>query len=161
MPVIFAYSLGKSQEVIKILGDRGYSLAVHRRAFEFSRIYEELGLPLKNYEEFNGTSDGRVLVLPPFQPRADALSKIGRYRSAIVTGWALDPECRFKFNADVAIPMSDHADFHELIHYAERAEPRKIYCLHGDVEFVRHLKRRGFHAVHVKSGEQLGMWDDL
>jgi Cft2 family RNA processing exonuclease len=73
----------------------------------------------------------------------------------------MDPECRFRYSADQAIPMSDHADFNELLHYVERAEPRKVYCLHGDTEFVRHLKRRGWNAVHVKSGEQLSMWDDL
>jgi Cft2 family RNA processing exonuclease len=161
VPVVFAYSLGKSQEVMKILGDLGYSTAVHHRAFEFAEIYEELGLELRNYEEFTGEADGKVLVLPPFRARAEGLAGVGRYRSAIVTGWALDPGCRFKFNADVAIPMSDHADFNELLSYVNQAEPRKIYCLHGDTEFVRHLKRRGHNAVHVKSGEQLCMWDDL
>jgi len=70
----------------------------------------------------------------------------------------MDAEAKNRFGADVAIPMSDHADFEELNEYVDRARPSKIYTVHGGPEFARHLRARGFNAEHLAPGTQLAFW---
>jgi Cft2 family RNA processing exonuclease len=62
------------------------------------------------------------------------------------TGWAMDPSTKYRLGVDHAIPLSDHADFDQLIEAVRRVEPREIYCTHGTDEFVGHLCDLGFNA---------------
>jgi Cft2 family RNA processing exonuclease len=50
---------------------------------------------------------------------------------------------------DAAIPLSDHADFQELLSLVRRASPKKVYTVHGFPEFAAHLRLLGYDAVHL------------
>jgi hypothetical protein len=63
-----------------------------------------------------------------------------------VTGWAVDPAWRWRLGVDYAVPLSDHADFDELIECIELVQPGIIYCTHGPAEFVDLLRERGHNA---------------
>lgn len=161
-PVLYAYSMGKSQEAIKILGDLGYSLSVHEKIYDIAKIYEELGVPLQGYERYDSeTVEGRVVLMPPYARRQSITRAIKRKCTAILTGWAADPGAARRYGVDKAIPLSDHADFVELFAYVLIANPKKIYTLHGPPEFARFLRREGFDAGHLPSGVQLKLWEDL
>ena len=163
LPVLYAYSLGKAQEVVKILGGKGFRLVVHPSIYEMCKIYEELGVDLKNYEKYERQSlRDRVLVVPPFSDRTAGYEGISlKRRTALLTGWALNRECRAKFGVDEAIPLSDHADFTELLSYVDLAQPKKIYCLYGCPDFVSHLLKKGYDAIYVPPLEPQEFWEDL
>ena len=144
VPVIHAYTLGKSQEVTRLLTDRGIPVLQHRDIYAVSRVYEACGCPLGRYEEFRGTADAGWAVVVP--PRARVAS-IARAVHIAVTGWALDPSAKYRLRVDHALPLSDHADFPELIEAVERVAPRKIYCTHGPESFVDRLCELGFDAA--------------
>jgi len=55
---------------------------------------------------------------------------------------------------DRIFPLSDHADFPELLEYVELAQPEKILVTHGFPEFVYTLRDMGFAADHLKPPEQ-------
>jgi Cft2 family RNA processing exonuclease len=74
------------------------------------------------------------------------IANIPRKRIAILTGWAIDTQAKVRFGVDEVIPLSDHADFSELMEYATKAKPEKIYTVHGFPEFVNYLKEAGFDA---------------
>jgi putative mRNA 3-end processing factor len=144
VPVIHAYTLGKSQEVTRLLTDRGIPVLQHRDIFAVSRVYETCGCPLGRYDKFCGTADpGWAVVVPP---RARVAS-ISRAVHIAVTGWALDPGAKYRLRVDHALPLSDHADFSELIEAVEQVAPRKIYCTHGPESFVDRLCELGFDAA--------------
>ena len=42
-PVFYAYSLGKAQEAMAILGAAGHAVTVHKAAFALARAYESAG----------------------------------------------------------------------------------------------------------------------
>ena len=148
-PIIRAYSLGKSQEVTRALTDRGMRVMQHPKTFAISQIYEQFGCSLGDVREFNGDEcrDGAfVIVTPPKGQRGGYLELPARRLEIAVTGWALDPRTKYRLSVDEAIPLSDHADFDELLECVERVEPRRIYCTHGDESFCNHLNEIGHDA---------------
>src|SRR5216684_1490514 len=99
-PILLGYSLGKAQEVIKFLRERG--------------------VPLEGIRRFNGAiKEGEVLVFPPQLARSATLGKVRPRAFAFLTGWALDPARARWHGADAAFPLSDHADFAGLMSYAK------------------------------------------
>ena len=66
------------------------------------------------------------MVLPP---QRHARSDLGRIRQPVtfaVTGWAMHSSRRL--GVDHAIPLSDHADYDELLSAVEQVAPRVVYC---------------------------------
>ena len=156
-PVLLGYSLGKSQELLRGLTDAGLPILLHKSVCELTRIYEQLGQTFPPYERFDGkASTGKVLICPPISNPAVTLRKIGRVRTAVLTGWAVDPNCRFRYQTDAAFPLSDHADFPELVEFVKRVGPRHVYTLHGFAgDFAQTLREMGFDAQALSEEEQL------
>mgnify|MGYP006943414731 CR=1 FL=1 len=40
-------------------------------------------------------------------------------RTAAVTGWAIDSSALYRMRCDAAFPLSDHADFNDLLQFVE------------------------------------------
>ena len=55
---------------------------------------------------------------------------------------------------DHAIPLSDHADYDELLAAVDQVAPRVVYCTHGPESFVDCLRSAG-HNAHVLDGKNL------
>jgi len=51
-PVILAYTIGKAQEAVKVLGDAGITCRLEKSIFDATEIYRELGVDLINYRPF-------------------------------------------------------------------------------------------------------------
>ncbi|MCK4403808.1 MAG: MBL fold metallo-hydrolase [candidate division Zixibacteria bacterium] len=150
-PIFLAYSLGKAQEAMKILSNRGFKLSVHGTIYNIAKMYEEFGVRFKNYKHYQaGNLEGSVLIAPPWVKKSRMIENIPRRRLAILTGWAMNPGAKHYYGVDEAIPLSDHADFSELIQYVKKAQPQKIYTVHGFAEFGRYLKEEGFDADPLK-----------
>src|SRR5262249_6558024 len=99
---------------------------------------------------------GKALIFPPNASRAELTSIIGRVRTAVITGWAIDPSCRFRYQCDAAFPLSDHADFCDLIEFVKQVAPRKVYTLHGyAADFAPTLRDLGFDAHALSEPDQL------
>jgi hypothetical protein len=74
---------------------------------------------------------------------------MGRCRTVYLTGWGLDPDRRFALGVDLVLPLSDHADFNELVEYVKMADPRLVRTVHGSPQFAAHLRDLGFDARHL------------
>jgi len=162
VPVVYAYSLGKSQEAMRILGEAGFDMLVHEKVYEIDKIYEQLGVSLQRYELFTPELvPGRAVIMPPHMRRSEIMRATGRKRSVMLTGWALNKDTKRRFGVNEVIPLSDHCDFAELLAYVEIAKPKKVYTFHGPPDFAKRLKRRGYDAQHLPLGQQLHLWEDL
>jgi putative mRNA 3-end processing factor len=158
-PVIHAYVLGKAQEVTRLLTDRGIPVLQHPLIHAVSRIYEECGCSLGNYQEYAGEpKEGHAVIVPPRGQRASHLSGLTRTRTFAVTGWAIDSAASFRLGVDHALPFSDHADYDELFELVERVSPRVIYCTHGPRSFVDRLREHGHNAFHLDRTTQLRLF---
>ncbi len=82
------------------------------------------------------------------------LAGMRRTVSIATTGWAADSGTKYRWGVDHALPLSDHADFDELLEAAARVGASEIYCVHGPREFVDHLRAAGFDARPVEGSYQ-------
>ena len=107
----------------------------------------------ERHERGNGT--GRVLISPALSGKM-ARGQLGSAaRTAVVTGWAMEAGCRFRHQADAAFPLSDHADFPDLIEFVRRVSPRRVYTLHGfAADFAQTLRELGCDAQALSEPEQ-------
>lgn len=146
-PVVHAYALGKAQEVTALLTAAGFPVLQHPTIAAVSGVYEQFGVRLGEYAVYDGPPpSGHAVVTLPRSARGFRLAGMQHVVSIAVTGWAMHPATRFRQGVDVALPLSDHADFDELLETARRVEPKRIYCTHGPREFVEHLQAAGFDA---------------
>lgn len=154
-PVIHAYVVGKSQEVTRILSDAGVRVFQHPLIAEVSAIYEAMGCPVGVAGIYDGPQvelgENAVVVLPPTSHRVARPVLPRNCTTIAVTGWATNDHSRFRLGVDYAIPLSDHADYNELIECVRRVQPRVVYCTHGPQEFVDRLRALGFDARRLES----------
>lgn len=159
-PLLLAYSLGKAQEAMAILAKANVPVTVHGAVHAMARVYEEAGVRLGAYEKYDArTYDGtRALIWPPSGKTRPKAAHNRPLRTAMLTGWALDPGAAFRYGVDEMIPLSDHADFPSLLDYIERAAPKKVWLNHGWPDFTWQLRRRGIDAAFLEAHQQLALF---
>jgi DNA ligase-1 len=157
VPVLFGYSLGKSQEILSGLAEAGLPIMLHPQTAKMTRIYEELGQAFPAYRAFALSEvAGHVVVCPPQANQSSWLRKIKPRRTAAITGWANDPAAIYRYQCDAAFPLSDHADYADLLKFVELVQPKRVYTVHGSTEeFARTLRERGVEAWALGKDNQL------
>src|SRR4051812_2403971 len=157
VPVLLGYSLGKAQEILCALSGAGLTPMLHGTVHRMTRIYEQFGQKFCDYERYNANAvAGKVLICPPSTNRSRMLDKIKEKRVAMISGWAVDPSAIYRYQVDAAFPLSDHADYNDLIRYVELVKPERVLTLHGfAAEFARDLRERGIEAWALSEENQM------
>ncbi len=141
--VLYAYPLGKSQELSAYLRD--FPLLLHGAIAENNRLLRAHGMTLSDVEY------DQHLAIPPFVyitsglgrdlARVESLKKKGA-KTAAFSGWALDRDFVSVSRANEAFPVSDHCGFDELVEFARRCDPEAVFTTHGFAkELANHLRR--------------------
>ena len=148
IPVLLGYSLGKAQEILVALRDAGHPVMLHPSVMELTESVAPLLGPLPDYRLFDAAeAAGHVLLFPPNAARSEVLAGLKVCRTAMFTGWALERSARYRYRVDEIFPLSDHADFPELVETVENVRPRRVYLVHGYTrEFAAELRQRGWDA---------------
>ncbi|MBI5158551.1 hypothetical protein HY992_00335 [Candidatus Micrarchaeota archaeon] len=148
------YAIGKAQELVKFLNDYcRVAPLVSGKIEQACRVYEKFGVKLDCVSA--SSAEGEELkkknftaVLPHYQVEKGLAAKLcgvyGKpFRTALATGWAN----KRMFDVDEVFPISDHADFAEIIEYVEASKAKEIICCHGNEEnLARELRSRGHNA---------------
>ena len=131
----------------------------HSAVAKMSNACREAGCSLSKPIEFEGeVPAGRVLLCPPNAIRGKDYQGLPNLRTAILSGWALDPGAIYRYGVDAAFPLSDHADFPGLLEAVKRVSPKRILTIHGYTrEFAAELRRQHFDAWSIDGGDQLEM----
>ncbi len=158
VPILLGYSLGKSQEILCALLKNGLTPMLHGSVHRMTEIYRQLqpDFPGGYVRYAAGQLEGKVLVCPPSAARSMMIQRIKNRRTAVLTGWALDPAARFRYGCDAAFPLTDHADYPDLLKYVELVQPKRVLTLHGfAAAFARDLRARGIEAWALSQENQL------
>jgi DNA ligase-1 len=157
VPILFGYSLGKAQEILAALSGTGFRILLHPSVYRLTKLYEELHQSLPEYFPYDESrTAGSVVICPPNANRTRMVQRIKNRRTAILTGWALNPGTIHRYQCDAAYPLSDHADYPELVKYVELIQPKRVFTVHGFArEFAEDLRRRGVEAWSLGEDNQL------
>jgi putative mRNA 3-end processing factor len=151
LPIITAYPLGKTQEIVKLISDNtNFNIGLTTDAYEITKIYAKHKIELKNFERINGNvNDLDLLILPPpklTKTLIDALATTNKKSLAIasVTGQQHHTGERFK--------ISDHCDVLGLLGYIEESNAKQVYTYHGnEAEFSKIIaKKLGCYTKPLK-----------
>jgi len=154
--IIGAYELGKSQELVRILNENGIAPIVTEKTEDFCAVYEKHGLKLDRIvvgsdEAEEAMSHAFAAIVPMWKAKryfAKRLAEAFERKTvcAVATGWAL----HYRFNTDAAFPFSDHADFNDLVHYAEQTGAKNVEFFCGD-------GRKVLEALRARDGTPLNI----
>ncbi len=157
-PVLFGYPLGKAQEALALLAEHGIPALLHPAVAAMTAACREAGFDmLPEPVEFEGHAPaGHVVIAPPNTIRSKLLRGLKSTRTAMLTGWALQPGVKYRYRVDEVFPLSDHADHPGLLECIKRVRPKKILTVHGFArEFAAELRTRGLDAWCAMGGDQL------
>lgn len=141
--VLGGYATGKAQELTKFSNEYlGVAPLVHKKVFEKNTLAEKAGARLGGFIELDhNLNDSSVLIMPPglvnvFLQEALSMQLGKKVECAIATGWK-------NFYGLKTFPLSDHADFNQLLKYVEDAKPKQVFTYHGfDEEFAKTIMKR-------------------
>ncbi len=154
--VLGGYSTGKAQELTKFCNEYlGVAPLVHKSVFEKNKLVEKTGLSLGNYILLDhNLRESNVLIMPPHllnRELVEVLSlQLGKHvECAVATGWK-------KFGQFKSFPLSDHADFNQLLDYVEGCKPKLVLTYHGfDEEFSKAVfKKFGIPSQPLRLASQ-------
>jgi Cft2 family RNA processing exonuclease len=152
VPVVLAYALGKSQEALELLLRRGYRVTLHGSVYNVAEIYRECGVKFSgSYERYDREHlKGRVLIAPPGCRRQPMIHNIPRRHLIMLTGWAVGRSAPYMYkDVDLVLPLSDHADFDDLVRLARESGAQRIITMHGAKKFAGYLRELGLNAEHL------------
>ena len=168
-PVVMGYSLGKSQEITRILTDAGFVVTAHGAVYQMNRLHEGFGVQLGAYRRYDAADfhgpralpleQRGVLVAPPQVARSGFVTKFDNPCRVMLTGWGMMKNAQYRYGVDHVLPLSDHADFDELLELIEQVQPKKIFTHHGFPEFAETLRAKGLDAKTAKTDPQMTLFD--
>ncbi len=162
IPAFTGYALGRGQEIVHVLTNAGFQVAVHGAIARYIPVYEEHGFQFPGWEPYDAKNiAGKALVVVP--GHTEVLKASGRnLREAYVSGWAAVDNARTRGGAEELIPYSDHADFDELLALVEQSGAKHVDVVHGYTEAFAHiLQTRGISAAAPeRTSERSGVEDE-
>ena len=137
--VLGGYAVGKGQELTAIVNEyAGTAPLVHEAIYNNNKIYEKNNVDLGDYTLLNhNLKDSPVLIMPPSLINHNMLQVLSfstkkRIFSAFATGWS------YRKSYDAIFPLSDHADFNQLMGYVQESNPKQVFTTHGYAKELAH-----------------------
>ncbi|MFX1510022.1 MAG: MBL fold metallo-hydrolase [Promethearchaeota archaeon] len=165
VPVFRVYATGKAQEIIRIINTfLTVPVIVEPTIAKISQVYQQNAIPLNFFSE--KSREGREIIRQGgFAYLTSDSAPITKSRfahpvsRAVATGWAkIFPMKKF----DKSFVLSAHADFHQLVDYVKKAQPRAVHLTCGNtVTFGAVLEKLNVKQVEPKHRKQLELSDFL
>jgi len=141
--ILFAYPLGKSQELTAAFRD--FPLSLHPTIANNNRLLKAHGYELCDAEfDPEKTRPPFVYITSGMGKDREVVRKLaGRgARTAAFSGWALDRSFQYQSGANEAFAVSDHCGYDELLEYVRKCSPEKVFTQHGFAKEFAHLVKR-------------------
>lgn len=157
--ILMGYALGKAQMLYHAFSDLSGNIIMHGSNYKINSLLLEENIkgsvPAQDFEKAkeSGFLDKKKewILYTPMKSGRDAfyayLKKKYNAKLFAFSGWCLSPSYKFRLAVDYGVPISDHADFNELVEICEKCNPEHIYTIYGDnVRFAAELRKLGFNA---------------
>ena len=149
--VLFGYSLGKAQRLIKHLDPSIGKIYTHGAVENMTDVLRPLiDLPpthLITKETKKAELLGNIVVAPPSAHGSAWIKKMVPYVTATASGWMAFRGARRRRAIDKGFVLSDHCDWKGLLETVEATGAEKVICTHGYTDiFSKYLMEQGYDA---------------
>lgn len=149
--VLFGYSLGKAQRLLKFLDPNIGPIHTHAAVENMTGVLRsQVGFPettLITRETKNEELKGSLVLAPPSAHGSPWMKRMVPYVTATASGWMAFRGARRRRAIDKGFVLSDHCDWQGLLQAIEATGARQVVCTHGYTEiFSRFLREKGLDA---------------
>ncbi|MBW2960305.1 ligase-associated DNA damage response exonuclease [Mesonia aestuariivivens] len=149
--VLFGYSLGKAQRLLKHLDTSIGKIFTHGAVENMTEVVREL-VDLPPTEKITRDTKkedikGNIVIAPPSTHGKPWIKKMVPYVTASASGWMTFRGARRRRAIDKGFVLSDHCDWQGLLTSIKATGAEKIICTHGYTDiFSRFLAEQGYDA---------------
>lgn len=154
--VIFGYTLGKAQRILKHLDPSIGKIHTHGAIENMTTVLRDLcEFPETNLITRETKKEellGNIVIAPPSAHGSPWIRKMVPYETAAASGWMAFRGARRRRAMDRGFVLSDHCDWHELLTAINEFGAEKIICTHGYTDiFSKYLRSIGLDARTEKT----------
>lgn len=149
--VLFGYSLGKAQRLLKHLDTSIGRIYTHGAIENMTQVVRDLiDLPETTRITRDVRKDeikGNMVLAPPSAHGSVWIRKMVPYVTASASGWMTFRGARRRRAIDRGFVLSDHCDWEGLLSSIKATGAEKVICTHGYSDiFSRYLSEQGYDA---------------
>lgn len=156
--LVGVYALGKCQRLIQALRNIGYlkPIYLHGALVNLCRLYEQYSVNLGELIEVSNVDDlstlqGQIVLAPPSALQDRWSRKLPNVITAMASGWMQIRARSKQRRAELPLIISDHADWHDLLHTIEQVNPKEVWVTHGREEALVHqAQSMGYKAKALR-----------
>jgi putative mRNA 3-end processing factor len=149
--VLFGYSLGKAQRLLKHLNPEIGTIYTHGAIENMTDVLREIvDFPETTRVTRDTTKkelNGNLVLAPPSAHGGTWIRKMVPYATASASGWMTFRGARRRRAIDKGFVMSDHCDWDGLLNSVKATNCEKVICTHGYTTiFSKYLRELGYDA---------------
>ncbi len=155
--ILFAYSLGKAQRLIKHLDTSQMKIYCHGAVYKMTEVLRELidfpETTLVTRETTKEELKGNIVIAPPSAHGSAWMRKFVPYATASASGWMTFRGARRRRAIDKGFVLSDHCDWDGLLESIDATGCENVITTHGYQEiFARYLREeKGLNAMSERT----------
>lgn len=155
--ILFAYSLGKAQRIIKHLDTSQMKIYCHGAVFKMTEVLrEQISFPPTHLITRETTKEeiaGNIVIAPPSAHGSAWMRKMMPYVTASASGWMTFRGARRRRAIDKGFVLSDHCDWDGLLNSIEATNCENVITTHGYQDiFARFLREeKGLNAISERT----------
>ena len=148
--ILFCYSLGKAQRLLKEISKTNFrnNIYTHSSISRMNNCYKKLGIEIIDTKEFekNKNSEyykGNLIILPPSLNKSSYLKNFKDIQTGFASGWMSIRALRKRSGYDKGFSISDHADWIAILRTIKESKAKNVFFHHGDSEVLnKYLKEK-------------------
>lgn len=154
-PVLYGYSLGKSQRILKNIDHGIGPVFVHKTVGVMNDAIRADGadLPVATVIDENcepGLLKGNLIIAPPSFAAGPLFRALAPVSVAMASGWVQTGKNMGKGRISRGFVLSDHADWDGLHRAIDATGAGRIITMHGyTAEFTRWLNEQGKQSIEI------------
>lgn len=154
--VLFGYSLGKAQRILKFLNPEIGKIYTHGAIENMTEVCRSLvGFPPTHKITRETTKKellGNMVIAPPSAHGGTWIRKMTPYVTGSASGWMTFRGARRRRAIDQGFVLSDHCDWNQLLQAVKNTGCEKVICTHGYTDiFSKYLRSIGYDARTEKT----------
>lgn len=153
--LLFGYSLGKSQRIIKNINHSIGPVFVHKTVGKMNEAIIQDGGELPGTitinEKMNAENiKGNLIIAPPSIISGRLMSGLAPFSMAMASGWIQTGKHFGRSKIDKGFILSDHADWGGLLQAINETKADKVVTMHGYTqELARWLNEQGVNSIEI------------